>query len=444
MAEIFKINGADYECEFILKNSDSKEEIKFSKSAIKGLELEENIFEPFINATIIINNPFDYIEKTITIRGDGNDIFTFSLKEKSAPDKEKLSYDFVVNNETNLTDDSDRSQNYKQYSLMDQNFFKLNQKVPFGKIYTGKIGAIIKGIIKEILGEEVIDEENWEDGDSEFTIFPESVIPTSSFKYTDLLLYLLHLYYFKEDDIYVRGFLNLNRATKKYALVPITKFFSKNKDLTVEAFGVGDLVDKVEANKNNPPPTARVNAYTNALKNTNLSTPFLQYSNEYFVNTLVHGYDPILGEHSLREIRIKDLKKKWQEKFVDVFSSVGGKPRPFLVLNKVRQEENFRVFSAPYSVDNNAALMEAEMLNCFTFYNLQLVINNLGNTSRDSGKFIDIFKPAKEDGEVDRKLLGRWFVTKVIHTFTFDTYKNTILCIKTYLGSGKEPDDNIE
>jgi hypothetical protein len=444
MADIFKINGADYECDFTLTNKDSGKEIKFSKSAVKGLQLEENIFEPFVNADIIINNPYDYIEKTIMLRGDGNDMFTFSLKLKDAPDKDKLSYDFIVNGETNLTDDSDRSQNYKQYSLMDINFFKLNQRIPFGKKYSGKVGDIIKSILKDVIDDGVVDEENWEAGDNVIDFLPESVIPASSFKYTDLIFYLLRIYYYKDGDIYVRSFLNFDRTSKKFTLQPISETFAKNKDYLDEAFGVGDLVDKFEANKHNPPPDAKVNVYTTALKNTNLTTPFLEYSNEFFVNGLVHGYDPILGEHGLREIRIKDLKRKWQEKFVDVFTSVGGKPKPFLVLNKVRQEENFKIFSFPFNIEKNVKIAEAEMTSDFTFYNLQLIINNLGNTKRTSARFIDIYKPAKEDGEIDRKLLGRWFVTRVTHTFTFDSYKNTILCVKTFIGPGKEPDDNLE
>jgi len=444
MADTFKINGAEYECTFTLSNDDAEEEIKFSKSAIKSLTLEESLFKPFTNANIVIDNPFDLIENSVTLRGDGKDKFTFSLKLKDAPDKEKLDYSFIINNETNMTDVNNRAGNHKNYSLLDDKFFLLNKKIPFGRRYSGKVGDIIKRILKDVVGDDVVDEENWEDGDNEIDVLPQYVIPSSTFKYSDLVLYLLRMYYFKDDDIHVRGLLRFDRAKKKYTLMPITKIYKDNKKLLLEGFGVGDLADKSSSNKFNPPSEAEVNVYTNQLKNTDLSTPMVQYSNEYFVNGVVSGYDPVLGVHSMREVRIGDLKKKWTEKFVDVFSSVGGKPKPFLVLNKEKKEENFRIYSFPYNLEKCKNLVEAEMTSNFAFYNLQLVINNLGNTKREPGKFIDIFKPIKSEGEVDSKLLGRWLVTKVSHNFTFDSYTNTLMCVKSYIGPGKEPDDDAE
>lgn len=444
MADIFKINGDDYEGEFILTNDDSDEEIKFSKSAVKGLELEENLFQPFTNATIFINNPFDFIEKRVSLRGDGKDKFSFSLKLKDAPEEEKLTYTFIVNNEVNITDKDTRAQNYKAYHLLDDKFFALNKRIPYSTKYSGKVGDIIKRILKEVIDEEIIDEDNWEDGDNTIDLLPEYIIPTIGYKYSDLVLYLLQMYYFKDEDLHVRGLLRFDRSKGKYSLTPVSKIYANNKDLTIEAFGVGDLVTNPKTNKNNPPPNATVNQYTNALHNTDVSTPMVQYSNEYFVNGVVSGFDPILGVHSLREVRVKDLKEKWKSKFVDVFSCVGGKPKPFLVLNKEKKEESFKVFSFPFNLSKCVNLIEAEMTSNFSFYNLQLNISNIGNTKREAGKFIDIYKPATDDGEVDRKILGRWLITKVSHSFVGDSYTNTFKCAKSYIGPGTEPDDDAE
>jgi hypothetical protein len=442
MGDIFKINGTEYECEFKLTNDDADKEIEFSKSAISSLSLEENLFMPFVNAKVVISNPFDYIEEKFSLRGDGNDKFEFSLKIKDAPNKDKLNYTFVVNKETNITDRYDRARNYKVYDLLDDKFYKLNSDIPYGKKYNGKVGAIIKSILKDVVGDDIIDEENWEDGDNIIDNFPMFIIPTVGYKYSDLLLYLLRIYYYKSDDIHVRGFLRFTR-NKKYTLLPITKMFESHKDLLIEGFGVGDLAFDNKPNKNNPPPDAKVGKYTSLLKNSDLSTPGLEFSNEYFMNGYVSGYDPVLGEHGIREVRVQDLKDKWKKKFVDVFSSIGGKPKPFLVLNSKKKEEQFRCFSFPYNLEKSAKLVEAEMTSNFCFYNLQLNINNVGNSAREAGKFIDIWKADAADGEFDRKLLGRWLVTKVCHEFVAETYKNTFQCIKTYIGPGKEPKDDL-
>jgi hypothetical protein len=62
MAEVFKINDIEYECEFKLSNPDSQE-ITFTKSAIRAMTLIDNIFEPFMSGSITVANPFDFVEK---------------------------------------------------------------------------------------------------------------------------------------------------------------------------------------------------------------------------------------------------------------------------------------------------------------------------------------------------------------------------------------------
>lgn len=443
MSEIFKINGADFECEFQIKDENDEVKIDFTKSAVKGLDLSENLLEPFTNATIMINNPLDLVESAHLTRGDGRDKFSFSVKGKDASDSDKLEYDFVISNESNQASKTDRTANYKVYNLIDINYFKLNEPIPYGKRFRGAVGDIIKSILKDIVGEDIVDEENFEPGDNVIDLFPEHILPPVSQRYSDLLKYLLRIYYMEDDGLYVRGFLTFDRSKKKYSLLPITKIFKENKDNTIEAFGASDFSDKSASNKNNPPPDTQTNKYLSPLYNTNLSTPMIDYSNTYFLNIAASGYDPILGEHGVREVRLKDIKDKWKEKFVDVFSSAGGKPKPFLPLNKAKTEGIFKTFSSPFPLEKARNLAEAELTANMTFYNLQLIINNLGDTKRTSGKFIDIFRQDKEQ-DVDKKLLGRWLVTKVRHEFVGDSYQNTLQCIKTYVGPGAKITDDID
>jgi len=444
MSEIFKINGASFECEFLLKDDKGKVQIEFSKDAIKGLDLSESIFEPFTHAEVFINNPFDYIDNTFQLRGDGRDLFEFTLKHKGAPDSEKLNYKFVINGENNSISKRDRANNFKSYTLLDVNYFKLNEEIPYGTRYRGKVGDIIKDILSDILGDDIIKEDSFAPGDHDINLFPEHILPASSFKYSDLIKYLLGIYYSIEGELAIKSFLIFDRKDSKYSLVPISKIFEENKDRLLEGFGVGDLISKSDSsNKSNPPPDAKVNEYLTPLSNTDFTTPMLTYSNEFFMNVLATGYDQILGEHAIREIRIKEVKKKWKKKFVDVFTCQGGKPTAFLPLNKVKKEEQFRTISLPFSIDTVAKICEADLVANLTFYNLQLNINNLGDTNRRSGQFIDIYKPAKEE-TVDKKLLGRWLVTVCRHQFVGNSYQNTMQCIKTYVGPGAKISDDIE
>ena len=74
------------------------------------------------------------------------------------------------------------------------------------------------------------------------------------------------------------------------------------------------------------------------------------------------------------------------------------------------------------------------MVSNLTFFNLQLNIDNPGDTNRKPGKFIDVFKLDKTERKVDTKLLGRWFVTKVRHRFFKDSYQNVLQGVKAYVG----------
>jgi len=128
MAEIFPINGAPYECEFQLKDDKGEVKTDFTKSAIKYLDLSENLLEPFTDGLIAINNPYDFIDNSLLTRGDGRDQFTFSLKPEDGEEDSKLEYNFVLDKEHNSVAKIDRAGNYKAYTLLDSNYFKLNDE----------------------------------------------------------------------------------------------------------------------------------------------------------------------------------------------------------------------------------------------------------------------------------------------------------------------------
>ena len=455
--DIYPINGSEFFCKFNLTGpgaGKSPAEINFTKSAVVTFELEENFFEPFASASVTVNNPFDFIENTVFTRGDGRDKFKITLfnnLDTRPKDEIKLEYDFVIANESNSVSKTDRSNNFKTYTLIEENYFKLNEKIPYGKRYGGggrggpavAIGDIIQEILEEVIGPGCIDEENWEPGDMVIDNFPEYIIPPISFRYSDLIKYLLRIYYFIDGDLSCQGFLTFDRVKKKYQLRPISKIFGENSKLTQETFGVGDLTNMKNLGDSPDNPIDEkvpTNEYTNALKNTNLTTPMLTYSNEFFTNYSIATTDRELGIEVKKLMTIKDVKEAWTKSFVDVFKYVGGKPEPFLPLNQSKSDI-FKPFILPYKKEHVKHIAKAQMISNLTFFNLQLAIENIGDTARKSGKFIDVYKRNKEEEIVDKKLLGRWFVTKVRHLFNKDKYYNVMSCIKTCTGPGMKVKD---
>lgn len=426
MAETFKINDIEYSCEFILKTSDDKE-IELTKSAIKGLSLTQDFFNPFVSGTISIANPYDLLEHEILFNGDGGDTLSFEMYPTEAPD-EKLKEEFILMEESNDVNPLVRSENIRSFALMDKKALPFMDTIPYGVLLSGKVGEIIKEIFEELLGEEVIGDD-WEDGDIELTYSP----PIYQ-RYIDVLNYLLRNYYVKDDESYVKCFLSFDG--EEYTFKKISETFSENKDNTIEAFMLGDLTgDTRTDNPNNPPPDGEVGEYFGGLKNITYSTPLYNWNSEIVLNSIVHGYDPILGLFKIRKLTIEDIKEKWEKKFVKSFKYVGGEGESF-VMESDEAFKRFKHYRMSSPVETSVKLIESEMYNILTFCNLQCSFSNVGSTIRKAGKFIDVVKTSDIISESDRKLLGRWFITKVHHKFLGEAYTNDVFCCKTHLGPG--------
>jgi N-acetyl-beta-hexosaminidase len=111
-------------------------------------------------------------------------------------------------------------------------------------------------------------------------------------------------YYAKDGDLYVKGFISFDQEKEKFQLKLISKLFEENKENVMEAFSLGDLTDKIDtSNPNNPPPDAETGEYIGGLKNIGYSTPLYGWNNDFFVNNLVYGYDPIPSQLNPEEAR---------------------------------------------------------------------------------------------------------------------------------------------
>lgn len=436
--QTFKINDIDYDCEFKLTNADGQE-LEFTKSAIRGMTIVDNVFDPFINGTISIANPYDYIENEYFLRGDGRDTFTIKFKPTEGRGDDEFKHEFIVIGDSDHVNPNVRSENIKTLQLVMSDVLPFTEELPYSKTYSGKVGDILKEIFKELLGEDKVDEENWESGDFEITYHPPL-----TFRYLDLIHYFMRIFYAKDGEINVKGYITHDMATNKFQLKLLSKIFKDNKKLAKEAFSLGDLTEKISFNNpNNPMGETPTSEYNSQMRNLGYSTPFLGWNNDFYLNHLIFGYDPILGVHNIRKIDIEDIKDKWAQKFVDVFKLKGGKPKPFLVFNQ-NTTKKYKEYRLPYDIDSNLAIVEAELINSMLYYNLQCSFSNIGDSARNSGTFIDIYKTIEEELKSDAKILGRWFVTEVRHIFFADTYSNQILCCKTYVGPNTKIDDKAK
>mgnify|MGYP003134936128 CR=1 FL=1 len=497
-ANKFKINGAEFYCYFEISSKESPEDqdspettdptnkIRFTKDAIVNLDIRESFFEPFVTGTITLNNPFDYIEDNHFTRGDGTDFLhvelcdwkTFHGKLPPSGPQDSLRYTFVLADESNSISKTDRTNNFKTYALLDKNYAKLNRQIPYGKAYppfgeSALVGDLIKQVLIDGLDEgDGIIGDIWHSGNHMITNNPgssmESIFTPLKWKYSDLLKYLIRINFSTEisgEEMPVQTVLKFNRDTQKYTLEDISDIFAQNKALVIEGFGLGDLTGTADiagetgpkgegTNPNNPYSYAKVNQNEGALKNANLTSPMINYGNEFLVNYLIGHADAYRGTFSKDNIvYIANLIDLWDEHFVKVFKCVGGPPEPNLPISLEAQQSVKPVSFPELELKSVESLAKAQLISNLTFLNLQLSLDLTGDTERQPGRFIDIFKlnsgipkgssPNPKQGErpapSDAKMLGRWFVTKVHHRFFKESYENVIQCAKTYIGPDVPP-----
>ena len=439
MAVTTKINNAEYEYEYTISNNTGTLELQ--DSAVEYLELDDNVFSPFMGGMIKIADQFNTSQGKFMFRGDGTDILHVKLKPVLNPDK-AVDYTFVLNEERNETDMKDIAGNSKVFTFMDIDEAKFRVRFAYSKKAQGKVGDVLRELLE---GYELpVDKNNFESGDLSISAIPHAFIPGINYRILDYIFYLLKYAYKKDGEVANKLF--LSKEDKGYTFKSLAQLFEKNKELVYEAFNSGDLVDgALNPNTNNPPPEAPYNPYLNNLASYNFSAPPLPINNTFYMNTLVVGYDPILGTTKMFELRLKDVLKRWKTKFVDVFSSIGGKTKSCVNLTDVKNEGEFKVYSLPFKFEDCVNIAEADLVNNLIFTNLQMAMIVDGDLGRKAGTFIDIFKLKTDGNKVDSKILGRWLVTSVSHKKSLQIYRNEIVCMKAYAGpTFKEQDGTIE
>lgn len=428
MAEnLFNINGIEYEFECTIKNKDG--ETSYNKYAVKKMQIVDDLFMPFLYGNIALVNSYELLEEEFLIRGDGSDNIKIKFRPKEDKNEDIFEHDFVPIKDFNMGNLDTRADNYRAFTLVDSNSIPFQEKIPYNKSYKGKVGDILQEIFIELLGEEMVDKENWESCD-----FSISYTPPNIFRYIDILKYLMPLLSIKENDLYVKALLRYDDQKKKFYLKKISEIFSENNDLVKESFIVSDVGGNNETiNPNNPPAGPEYAAYLNQLKNVQISTPLYDWNNNYFMNYMVHGYDPMMGQFKMRKVEFEKLKKDWKKLFVDVFTCIGGKPKPYLPISE-DAKKRFKTIKTPYPLEDSVKAVISEVCNTLIFYNLQCSFEVVGSGKRSAGFFVDIVKTGKEIIKSDEKAFGRWLITNVTHEFLGETYKNTIIGCKTYVG----------
>jgi hypothetical protein len=460
-------------------------QIFLQRNSMLYLEIDDNIFNPFHSATMIITHDMQVLEKVskpYVFLGNGRDIVDIEIRQiqsgnfdkdiKNEKIKEFLSlkFQFVVVECNDIIYNNNLCKKlvlveYSQYMMSENicNIFDIGKSGGNQQNYIETIGgnsvntldainSILATVHQKNDGTKLAKEELYcyddtgnpiFEGDKDLKVF---LNPHGPMSYMEILNYILSFHSYEQSPCV----LQFDRYQKKYKLISLKTLCKQNKDHCIETLvfpSQSETMYTVERNigVNNSPikwdifpistDESRINEFY-------VSPPTTKY------NVMLSGNSAILSNARSFKTMIfdtltlnsKNFLNNFIELFVNPFKEVFAKngydlyPNFYPNPNKKNNYNTYKGYLAP-ELDQKRFLNQKmkSLLYLNNVYNFKL----LGKTHRKSMAFVDVIKFTEDDlnnkpTEWDRNTLGRHFITKVKHIFTFDRYSNEIETIKPY------------
>ena len=500
---VYVIDKKKYYFRVTLINPDG-DIVDIVKGAVKELKIIDNVFNPFTNGYIIIDNSNEAIERYKTnpidkelnpsmvplqgysVRGDNRDLVLITLypiyndnANYSQPSEEvlnvtgnRLSY-FLSNEQTVYKDNIP----CKKFDLVDADEAILREKKLFfsttslitnpdissltddeRSVHTGKI---IKSMLERGLGDKaVVYTENgqtpyFEDGIS--SLFYSS--PAENTAYDDIMIMLD--YHVSDQNSKDFSFLNKDHYTGEYTLESCSSYFKKAYDPStqstgkyfLENFSIGggedsNYVVKTEKRK---PKGAVDFGESSGIINIKFYNPPGAEVQDKIKTTFVHSYNFINKSFMIDSSsgNIENIKESFTTNYVDNMKGKNNSPSPhFIITNNKKQNINYDNVFTVYNVDNDYikfAVGKNKMLKDALLLNLGIEMVTEGALHRHAGMFISIDRVEDYiDNKFDDKFLGIYFIIEVHHYFDNDNiYRNKIFAVKTYHFSDPKINENV-
>lgn len=455
------------------------------RNSIIYLEIEDNIFNPFHTATLIVANDQNVLEKSsnpFVFFGNGRDILDLEIIpcinndiDKDPKDEENkehlgLKFSFVIIESTDVVYNNSickklKLVEYAQYMLSENicNIFGIQKAGASVGNYmetnggnSKSTGDVIKAILWAVYNnEQPTDEIFYVDKKTNQIIFDfqsetkVSINPYGMVSYMEVLNYVLSFHAFEKSPCVLK----FDRFQKKFLLISLKRLFEDNKKYLLETIrfpSFSQNPQSVEQEKPNNyaiqwdifPVTfeeSKINQYYN-------EAPTCKYNVELAGNSGIASTSRSFKSmvFNFTTLNSDTFMKTFYELFVkpfkDNFSKDGGGsfevfPNFYPNPNKKNNYNTFKGYLTP-ELDENKFLNQklSTLLYLNNIYQFKLT----GKTHRKSLSFIDVVKTAENtDGKYkatkwDMNTLGRHLVTSVKHIFTFNTYHNEIETIKPY------------
>lgn len=502
----YVINKKNYLFRATFVNADGIS-VDFQKDAIKELYIHDQIYNPFLNGYIVIENTDDVIERYKTspinaelgggrnergyrTRGDARDMLLLSVipvdPSNNPYNEQSLAYNkffsfqyvFILSDEMDINTNEGKA---KKYKIQDIDFEVLKEKKIFfstsNLVYKDKVAfltdrqrrAFTGDALKEILSLGLNNSNvvfTTLSGNQQITPFFESGAskifyssPNDSTALDDLMyIYDFHVSNSSGKDF---SFLQKDDFTGEYSLQSTSsvfaKAFNKDNDSGGEMFienltigGVQDAANIVENDIKKPLRALEFGETGDVIDVKFFNTPGTAYQ-EKIKSVLVHSYDFDNKAFSVNCVDgdIQNVKKDFTELYVNPMKGKDGKPIPnFIINNTQKTNQNFDNKFLIYSEDSDFLKLSVgrnQVLKNALKLNLGVEITVQGGFQRRSGKFISVDRKGNYiDNDFDNKFLGIYFIISVEHLFiNSNQYVNKIIAVKTYHYTDPKINENI-
>jgi hypothetical protein len=471
-------------------------EVFLQRNAVMHLEIDDNIFNPFSSATMILANDQHVLEKTknsYVFLGNGRDIVDieivpiktgiFDTDAQNEQNKEYLGlkFQFVVIESVDIIYNNTMCKKltlveYAQYMLNENicNIFDLQK-------YGGSVGNPIETIgansvstgdaIKAILcavytkDGKVTDDIIYTDPSTKAKVFESDpatklfLSPHGLMSYMEVLNYVLSFHSYQKSPC----ILQLDRYYKTFQLISLRTLFQDNEKHCIETFRFPSPSQYVgsESGGGTDSPAIIWNIFPITFEESRI--------NEFYISSPTTKYNVHLASSNggiLSNARsfkcmifntttlnsdsfVSDFTELFIKPFKDNFIKTGSNnkykvvPNFYINPNKKNNYDTLKGYLAP-ELDESRFLNQK--LSSLLYLNNVYQFKLNGKTHRKSMAFVDVVKTAENQNGTfvaskwDRNNLGRHLITKVKHIFTFDRYLNEVETIKPYrlLDDGEE------
>lgn len=465
------IGGKTYFVSITLMN-DQEDMVMLSRNALRLLEIEDNVFNPFHTGSIIITNDFNVIENSMmpyVFLGNGRDILNIHIELEGVPTENIPEYTInqqcvvIECNEVMYQNSLCKKIDFvdiKQYMLNEQYSSALSIKSSQSAVGVNSYlllnaensqttGQLIKQIINEVYGNAANDFSLFEVDATGKPIFDEegclpiNVTPYGNMSYGYFLQYVIQMHSHKGSPC----ILDYDRFTKKFKLISIKRLMEESTTRYNEVLKFPDpqqIDDKLpDSTKYNidylmvelpNPESSIMEFYTHA--------PAAKYGIDFYTSEAISSYSRSTGtfSYNLNSLNTEGFTKQYEELFVDPFKPLLSKYKlsPSFYTPSNAKFNNKKTIDVVGSLP--VALTEKHFINIkmtsLLYMNHIYKFKLMGNTRRHSMSFVDVMKKSLKRGQEpskwDYNTLGRHFVTSVKHIFTHDTYYNEIETVKPY------------